>query len=133
MALRTLCIGLTGLVLLVVMTMAPASAEAARRTSPDLFYNYYVPPGPCGGVGAQLYVSPLPVPERVGHTWVTYQPLMPHEFLYKHRRTYCRRHEDARWTKVHVKYGHALLPDFTPTYINGKPIKNLFIQPWDKR
>ena len=61
--------------------------------TPDVFYNFYVPPVPAGGypgMGAQLYVSPRPVPPRVGHTWNTYPPFMPHEFLYKHRRLYIR-------------------------------------------
>ncbi|RLT07368.1 MAG: hypothetical protein DWI23_00165 [Planctomycetota bacterium] len=61
--------------------------------TPDVFYNFYAPPVPAGsapGFGAQLYVSPRPVPPRVGHTWNTYPPLMPHEFLYKHRRRYIR-------------------------------------------
>ncbi|MCE9632510.1 MAG: hypothetical protein K8S94_17635 [Planctomycetia bacterium] len=61
--------------------------------TPDVFYNFYVPPVPAGaapGMGAQLYVSPRPVPPRVGHTWHTYPPFMPHEFLYKHRRRYIR-------------------------------------------
>lgn len=61
--------------------------------TPDVFYNFYVPPVPAGGapgMGAQLYVSPRPVPPRVGHTWITYPPFMPHEFLYKHRRKYVR-------------------------------------------
>lgn len=56
---------------------------------PDLFYNYWVPPT-CGGVGAELYLSPRPVPAWVGHTYVTYQPLMPHELMYDHHRTYHR-------------------------------------------
>lgn len=61
--------------------------------TPDVFSNYYyppIPPGPYPGIGAQLYVSPQPVPARVGHTWVTYPPFMPHEFLYQHRRRYVR-------------------------------------------
>ena len=61
--------------------------------TPDVFYNFYTPPVPAGGypgMGAQLYVSPRPVPPRVGHTWNTYPPFMPHEFLYKHRRRYIR-------------------------------------------
>jgi hypothetical protein len=60
---------------------------------PDVFYNFYTPPvavGPSAAMGAQLYVSPRPVPPRVGHTWITYPPFMPHEFLYKHRRKYIR-------------------------------------------
>ena len=61
--------------------------------TPDVFYNFYTPPVPAGnapGMGAQLYVSPRPVPPRVGHTWATYPPCMPHECLYKHRRRYVR-------------------------------------------
>jgi len=56
----------------------------------DLFYNYYTNPNMCDPSGAQLYVSPVPVPQQVGHTYITYQPLMPHEFLYKHHRSYYR-------------------------------------------
>ena len=54
---------------------------------PDLFYNYYAWPS-CTGLGAELYLSPRPVPPHVGHTYITYQPLYPHEFLYTHHRTY---------------------------------------------
>ena len=63
--------------------------------NPDLFYNHYVPPV-CGGVGAQLYVAPLPVPPVVGHTYYTYQPLMPHEMLYQHHRAYHRYYNGGR-------------------------------------
>ena len=56
---------------------------------PDLFYNYYVPGGP-GGVPAAMYLAPRPVPPLVGHTYFTYQPLLPHEYLYPHQRSYYR-------------------------------------------
>jgi hypothetical protein len=65
----------------------------AEAPVPDVFYNFYTPPVPAGpypAMGAQLYVAPRPVPPRVGHTWYTYPPFMPHEFLYKHRRKYVR-------------------------------------------
>ena len=39
---------------------------------------------------AQLYVTPLPVPEWVGHTYMTYQPLQPPEGLNPHSRRYNR-------------------------------------------
>ncbi len=87
------------LVLPALLTMAalglaqPAAAQGYRpgTTRPDLFYNYYVGPSPTyGGVPAQMYLSPRPVPPHVGHTWITYQPLMPHEFLYTHHRKYYR-------------------------------------------
>jgi hypothetical protein len=89
--------------LLVALLAAEITAATSARAipidggvegpTPDVFYNFYVPPVPAGGypgVGAQLYVSPRPVPPRVGHTWITYPPFMPHEFLYKHRRRYIR-------------------------------------------
>ena len=71
----------------------------------DLFYNYYVAPG-AGGVPAQLYLSPRPTPPLVGHTWITYQPLMPHEFLYTHHRTYHRYYNGGQGlnrTSVHYR------------------------------
>ena len=68
--------------------------HGVEAPTPDVFYNFYLPPSPpppgYPGVGAQLYVSPRPVPPRVGHTWITYPPYMPHEFLYKHHRRYIR-------------------------------------------
>jgi hypothetical protein len=85
-----------------------AWAGARHRTAPDLFYNYYVPPGEGGAVGAALYPSPRPTPPLVGHTYVTYQPLMPHEFLYRHHRTYVRWHPGGGHTKTHVIWGRTL-------------------------
>ena len=77
---------------------------------PELFYNYYVP-GTCGGVPANLYLAPRPVPPLVGHTYYTYQPFMPHELLYQHHRTYYRYYNGGRgMTRVHVKWSR---PPFT--------------------
>jgi uncharacterized low-complexity protein len=73
---------------------------------PDLFYNHYAWPS-CTGVGAELYVSPRPVPPHVGHTFVTYQPLMPHEMLYQHDRTYHRYYNSGQGlNRTHVKWYH---------------------------
>jgi len=85
-------------------TAEQAQAGNARQgLSGDLFYNYYVPPG-YGGTGAELYVCPVPTPPLVGHTYFTYQPLLPHEFLYQHHRTYLRSNPGAGWTKTTVKW-----------------------------
>lgn len=75
----------------------------------DLFYNYYAQPGPYNGAAAQLYVSPRPVPAFVGHTWVTYQPFMPHEYLYKHSRAYYTYNPGGGWRRTNVRYGTAFL------------------------
>lgn len=70
---------------------------------PDLFYNYYVPPTPPNQIGATMYPCPnTSIPPLVGHTYYTYQPLMPHEFMYKHSRTYWRPHPDGSRTRTRV-------------------------------
>jgi len=82
-----------------------ARAEVVRHsTAGDLFYNYYVPPVGEGSVGAVLYPCPRPTPPMVGHTYVTYQPLLPQEFLYHHHRVYKTKHEDAPKTRTSVHW-----------------------------
>lgn len=111
---RWLLTGLTAAVLTSVLTSGVALAfdpncrsgqcQPYQYGSPDLFANYYVNPA-CGGVGSQMYVSPGPIPAHVGHTYFTYQPLMPHEFMYPHHNTYHRYYNDGRGlTRTSVKY-----------------------------
>ncbi len=72
--------------------------------NPDLFYNFYVPNN-SGGVPAAMYLAPRPVPALVGHTYYTYQPLMPHEMLYPHHRTYRQWYDDGRgFTRTKVAW-----------------------------
>ena len=81
-----------------LMVISPNSAQAAfarQSTAGDLFYNFYSPPVGYESVGAQLYPCPRPTPRWVGWTYITYQPLMPHEFLYRHKRVYRTKHIDA--------------------------------------
>jgi len=91
--------------LLADQNTAEANNYGYSPSQQDLFYNYYVGPGTYGqGVSAQMYLSPRPTPRLVGHTYVTYQPLMPHEFLYKHHRTYIRVHPDGSGTRTKVRW-----------------------------
>lgn len=69
----------------------------------DLFANYQVGPQP-SGTAAQMYISPLPVPPQVGHTYTTYQPLMPHEYLHKHTRSHYAYAQGSGWTRSKVRY-----------------------------
>jgi len=97
------------LLLLVAMAAVITSwtgAEAGQRHkgTPDLFYNYYTPASGYAGPTAQLYLSPRPTPPMVGHTYVTYQPLMPHEFLRPHHRKYHRSHPDGGRTTTSVTW-----------------------------
>ena len=107
MALRVIRLTVFLVALLVAWSVAgPVAVDQAQaghpRTAPDLFYNYYVPAAPCGGVPAQLYLSPRPTPPLVGHTYITYQPLMPHEFMYRHARTYYRKNPNGKRTRTMV-------------------------------
>lgn len=87
---------------LMVVLSGSANAQIGRqRSAGDLFYNYYVAPGP-DGIGVELYPAPRPAPPWVGHTYITYEPLMPHEFLYRHHRIYIRVHPDGRRTRTLV-------------------------------
>ena len=57
------------------LALAAPINGGVQAPTPDVFYNFYASPVAAGnapGLGAQLYVSPRPVPPRVGHTWITY-------------------------------------------------------------
>lgn len=71
--------------------------------SKDLFYNQYVGPGP-GAAAAEMYPAPMPVPENVGHTYYTYQPFYPNEYLYRHHRSYYNYHPGCGWTRTNARY-----------------------------
>jgi len=122
---RVFRLGLVVVIAVAVVGVMVPQPAAAKKAAP-LFTNYYVAPGPCGGPGAELYISPRPTPPLVGHTWVTYQPLMPHEFLYTHHRCYVHRHDDARPTRTSVSWRHAYLPNMVPRYVDGKLFTHLF-------
>ena len=106
-----------GPVLVVVLTgiVVQQSARQAVAIGPGQYtasqsYNYYVPPDPNYRIGAQLYVSPRPTPPMVGHTYITYQPLAPHEFLYQHHRVYYTHRPDGRVTRTKVGWSSGLFP-----------------------
>jgi hypothetical protein len=82
-----------------------AAGRSAEAAHPDIFYNFYNGPTVYGqGTPAQLYISPRPTPPLVGHTWITYPPLMPHEFLYHHHRKYYKYYRNGGFTTSCVKY-----------------------------
>lgn len=86
----------------------PGECVSQTYGNPDLFANYWAGPN-CGGVSAQLYLAPQPVPAYVGHTFHTYQPLMPHEFLYPHKRTYHRYYDEGRgMNRTSVKWSKSI-------------------------
>lgn len=81
-----------------------AVASGARDYGhPDLFYNHYTQ-GHANATNAQMYVSPVPTPPSVGHTYITYQPFQPEEMMYWHTNRYHKYYDDGRGmnhTKIH--------------------------------
>lgn len=100
---------------LLVLAVALLTAEAVHaaeglwkrpisyQNKKDLFYNVYEGPDPSGAT-AGAYVSPRPVPPNVGHTYTTYQPFMPHEYMYRHTRTNYAYAPGAGWSRAKVRY-----------------------------
>ena len=71
---------------------------------PDLFYNFYTQ-GAANSANAQMYVAPVPVPPNVGHTYLTYQPFYPHEFLYPHTDKFHNYYDNGRgMNRTRVQY-----------------------------
>ena len=68
--------------------------------------NYYAMPTGPEGLTAALYPSPRPTPPLVGQTYITYEPLAPHEFLYVHHRCYTTYNGCHQVTRTSVTWGH---------------------------
>jgi hypothetical protein len=93
--------------LALITVVLEASSREAQAQTPPIFSNYYVPPSPYGGPGAAMYLSPRPTPPLVGHTYITYQPVMPHEFMVPHHRTYYGYNTGSSgWTKTKVCWSY---------------------------
>jgi hypothetical protein len=91
------------------------SAQEHGGVGPHLFANQYTQ-GYANQATAQMYVSPLPVPAWVGHTYYTYQPLYPHELTYAHTHRYHSYYDNNRGlnrTRVH----YSVPP--VQTFLNG--------------
>lgn len=80
--------------------------RSPRRTR--LFQNHHA--NSPSGATARLYPAPIQVPAIVGQSHYSYEPLMPHEMLYPHQRTYYRYYDGGRgmtrtrvlWTRMRV-------------------------------
>ncbi len=80
-----------------------AGAQEHGGVGPHMFANQYTQ-GYANQATAKMYISPVPVPERVGHTYHTYEPLYPHEMTYWHTHRYHSYYDGNRGlnrTRVH--------------------------------
>ncbi len=79
-------------------------ANALGKGTQPLFDNYFTQ-GNANSAEAALYISPIGVPGWVGHTYNTYQPLYPHQFLYQHHDRYHSYYDDGQGlNRTHAKY-----------------------------
>lgn len=77
--------------------------------TPPLFANYYTQ-GMANQATAEMYVAPVPVPQWVGHTYYTYQPLYPHELMFAHTHKYHNYYDNGRGlNSTKVRYSVAPL------------------------
>ncbi|HBE66852.1 MAG TPA: hypothetical protein DDW52_01755 [Planctomycetaceae bacterium] len=96
---------LIALAVFAIGASAVSNAQAQQYVSvgQQLFANQYTQ-GYANQATAQMYVSPVPVPQWVGHTYITYEPLYPHQFMYSHTDRYHSYYDGGRGlnsTKVH--------------------------------
>jgi hypothetical protein len=68
--------------------VGPVAAQKSRGSLPNYLFSQYYTQGGVSTAHAEMYPAPHPVPRHVGHTYYTYQPLMPHEMMYTHSRNY---------------------------------------------
>jgi len=97
---RPICLCLVAVAAVAICHVGSNEAIAQSPGQAGCYYNYYTASD--DGIAAQMYLCPRPVPARVGYTYITYQPLAPHEFMYRHSRTYLRRNENGRLTRTSV-------------------------------
>ncbi len=90
----------------IALGSAASSAQAQEivGSGPQLFANQYTQ-GMSNQATAQMYIAPVPVPQWVGHTYYTYQPLYPHELMYRHSNRYHSYYDNGRGlNRTSVRY-----------------------------
>lgn len=83
--------------------------------------NYYAMPTGSEGLTAALYPSPRPTPPLVGQTYITYEPLVPHEFLHAHHRSYKTRSGDCQGTVTRTSVTWRHRPSLHPSLTGSVP------------
>ncbi len=80
-------------------------ANLLGKGTQPLFDNYFTR-GNANSAEAGLYMSPSTgIPGWVGHTYNTYQPLYPHQFLYEHQDRYHSYYDGGRGlNRTHASY-----------------------------
>ncbi len=79
-------------------------AHLLGRGTQPLFENYFTQ-GNANQATAGMYMSPTGIPGWVGHTYNTYQPFYPHQYLYQHHDRYHSYYDQGTGlNRTHAKY-----------------------------
>ncbi|MBI1904285.1 MAG: hypothetical protein HYS13_24585 [Planctomycetia bacterium] len=73
---------------------------------PPLYYNYYYPAENQGQIPARMYLAPLPVPEYVGYTYITYAPVASHHLMHTHARYWVRNYSQGGSSITRATYDY---------------------------
>ena len=84
--------------LIAVSLVSEASfAQTSGGNLPNHLFSQYTTQGGASSATAGMYPAPHSVPQNVGSSYYTYQPLMPHEMMYTHSRNYFNYHNDSSY------------------------------------
>ena len=72
-------------------------AQTSQGNLPNSLFSQYTTQGGASSATAGIYPAPHFVPQNVGASYYTYQPLMPHEHLYTHSRNYYNYYNDSSY------------------------------------
>ena len=72
----------TGCLIAVALVSNSAVAQTSQGNLPNTLFSQYTTQGSASSATAGMYPAPHPVPQNVGSSYYTYQPLMPHEHMY---------------------------------------------------
>ena len=106
-------VGIPGIGMMHQMTAQAAAANPGNTVAygnvlgqgtQPLFENYFTQ-GNANQATAGMYISPIGVPGNVGHTYYTYQPFYPHQYLYQHHDRYHSYYDGGRGlNRTHASY-----------------------------
>ncbi|QEG24532.1 hypothetical protein [Mariniblastus fucicola] len=81
----------------VTLVSETSFAQTSQGNLPNQLFSQYTTQGAASSATAGMYPAPHSVPQNVGGSYYTYQPLMPHEMMYTHSRNYYNYFNDSSY------------------------------------
>jgi len=82
-------------------------AQHSEGNLANPIFSQFTTQGGASSATAGAYPAPHPVPQNVGATYYTYQPLMPHEHMHVHSRNYFNYYNDSSYPWQNGNSGQA--------------------------